>query len=253
MSIVNSILIAAALGCAMVPGAARAADVKVLASSSLKEVLLELVPPFEKSSGHKITIGFAGTANLKRQIDGGETFDLLIASADVVAANAKDGKIAEASRTDIARTGVGMAVRAGAPRPDIGSREAVKQTLLAAKTVAYSTGSSGAYVQRLFETLGIADAMKSKSLRTASGVRVSEYIVKGDADLGLQQVSELVHEGGIEYLGPLPPDIQNFTTYAAGVSNAAHDAQAARAFETFLIAPAAASAYRGNGMEPAPR
>ncbi len=121
------------------------------------------------------------------------------------------------SRIDLANSGVGMAVKAGAPRPDISSSEAVRKALLSATTVAYSTGTSGIYVQRLFDRLGIAEQMKAKSKQTTPGVRVAQYLASGEADLGFQQVSELVHETGIDFLGPLPADIQNVTIYSSGV------------------------------------
>jgi len=132
----------------------------------------------------------------------------VIVGAPDIDAFVKEGKMMPASRVDIASSGVGIAVKAGSPRPDISSGEAVKKALLSATAVAYSTGASGVYVQRLFDRLGIADQMKDKSKQTSPGVRVAQYLASGEADLGFQQVSELVHETGIDFLGPLPADIQ---------------------------------------------
>jgi molybdate transport system substrate-binding protein len=143
-----------------------------------------------------------------------------------------------------------MAVKAGSPRPDISSGEAVKKALLSAGAVAYSTGASGVYVQRLFDRLGIPDQMKDKSKQTSPGVRVAQYLASGEADLGFQQVSELVHETGIDFPGPLPADIQNVTVYSSGIRIGSNASEPAKALQAFLSAPAAASVIRKNGMDP---
>jgi molybdate transport system substrate-binding protein len=143
-----------------------------------------------------------------------------------------------------------MAVKAGSPRPDVSSGEAVKKALLSAGAVAYSTGASGVYVQRLFDRLGIADQMKDKSKQTSPGVRVAQYLASGEADLGFQQVSELVHETGIDFLGPLPADIQNVTVYSSGIRVGSNASEPAKALQAFLSAPAAAPVIRKNGMDP---
>jgi molybdate transport system substrate-binding protein len=141
-------------------------------------------------------------------------------------------------------------VKAGSPKPDISSGEAVKKAMLAAKSIAYSTGPSGAHIQRLFENFGIADAVKSKAVETKPGTRVGQYLARGEAELGFQQVSELMHEQGITFLGPLPPDIQNITVFSSGIPTGAKQAEGAKALQRFLTSSAAAAAIKSNGMEP---
>ncbi len=177
------LIVAVACGLIM-SGAAQSAEITVLSSGAMREIVTELLPQFEKSSGHKVTITWSGTAKIKTQIGGGETYDLVIVTAPAIDAFIKDGKLRSSSRVDLVRSGVGVAVKAGAPKPDIGSAAAVKSALLAAKSVAYSTGPSGVYVQALFGKLGIADQMKAKSKQTVSGTRVGEYLARGDAELG---------------------------------------------------------------------
>ena len=244
-------LIAAAFCGFLISGAAQSAEITVLSSGALREIVTELLPQFEKSSGHKVAITWSGTANVKKQIGGGETYDLVIVGALVIDAFIKDGRLRPGSRIDLVRSGVGVAVKAGTPKPDISSATAVKNALLAAKSVAYSTGPSGVYVQKLFEKLGVAEQMKAKAKQTVSGTRVGEYLVRGDADLGFQQIAELIHEKGIDYLGPLPPEIQNITVFSSGIHTGAKQPDAAKAFQAFLAAPAAAAVVKKNGMEPA--
>jgi molybdate transport system substrate-binding protein len=228
----------------------QAAEIRMLAAGAVKEAVLELVPQFESTSGNKVAPTWTGSADIRRRIGAGEAFDLVIVGAPDIDAFVKDGKMMPSSRVDIASSGVGMAVKAGSPRPDISSSEAVKKALLSARAVAYSTGPSGVYVQRLFDRLGIADQMKDKSKQTASGVRVAQYLANGEAELGFQQVSELVHEAGIDFLGPLPAEIQNVTVYSSGIPIGSNTSEPAKALQAFLSAPAAAPVFRKNGMDP---
>jgi molybdate transport system substrate-binding protein len=244
-------LIAAAASGLMMCVAAQAAEITVLSSGAVREIVTELLPQFEGSSGHKVAITWSGTAKIKTQIGGGETYDLVIVGAPVIDDFVKAGKVRPGSRVDLVRSGVGVAVKAGAPKPDISSAAAVKNALLAAKSVAYSTGPSGVYVQTLFEKLGIAEQMKAKSKQTVSGTRVGEYLARGDAELGFQQIAELIHEKGIDYLGPLPAEIQNITVFSSGIHAGAKQPDAAKALQAYLAAPGAASVVRKNGMEPA--
>ena len=243
-------LIAAAACGLLLAGGAQSAELKILSSGAMREIIIELLPQFEKSSGNKAAITWAGTADIKKQIAGGDAYDLVIVGAPEIDAFIQAGKLRAGSRVDLVRSGVGIAVKAGAPKPDISSAAAVKTALLAAKSVAYSTGPSGVYVQKLFDKLGIAEQMKAKSKQTVSGTRVGQYIERGEADIGFQQISELIHEQGIDYLGPLPPDIQNITLYSSGIFSVAKNADAAKALQTFLAAPAAAPVIKKNGMEP---
>lgn len=244
-------LIAAAACGLLMTAAAQSAEFTVLSSGAVREIVTELLPQFEKSSGHKAAITWSGTAKIKKQIGGGETYDLVIVGAPVIDDFIKAGKVAPGSRVDLVRSGVGVAVKAGAPKPDISSAAAVKNTLLAATSVAYSTGPSGVYVQSLFAKLGIAEQMKAKAKQTVSGTRVGDYLARGEAEIGFQQIAELMHEKGIDFLGPLPPEIQNITVFSSGIHTGAQQPDAAKAFQAFLAAPASAAVVKKNGMEPA--
>ena len=245
----NIALIAACV--LLAPAAAHADEIKLLASGALDEIGHALVPQFEKTSGHKVTVTWSSTVKIKEKIAAGEVFDLVIVPAADVDKFIAEGKMAAGSRVDIAKSGVGVAVKAGLPKPDISSGEAIKKAMLAAKSVAYSSGPSGVYVQALIQKLGIAEEMKPKSKQTPPGTRVGQYLAKGEAELGFQQISELIHETGIDYLGPLPPDVQNFTNFSSGIGSGAQSQTAAKALQAFLTAPAAAEVIKKNGMEPA--
>jgi len=242
--------IAAAVCGLLMAHVAQAAEIRLLAAGAIKEIFLELAPQFERSTGNKVTAIWTGSGDIKKRIGAGEAFDLVIVGAPDVDALIKDDKMVPGSRVDIAKSGIGVAVKAGAPKPDIGSSEAVKKALLAAKTVAYSSGASGVYVLRLFERLGIAAEIKAKAKQTTPGVRVAQYLASGEADLGFQQMSELVHETGIDFLGPLPAEIQNVTHYSSGIPVESNAREPAKALRAALSAPAAAPVIRKNGMEP---
>ena len=229
---------------------ARAADIKVMASAAVKPAVLELIPAFEKASGHKVTAIWAGTEAITKRIGGGEVADVVLIAAPNVDKLISEGRLIAGSRTDVAKSGIGVALRAGLPKPDISSGDAVKEAVLAANSVAYSSGPSGFYVADLFKKMGIADRIKDKVKQTPSGVQVGEVVARGEADLGFQQVSELLHVEGIDYLGPLPADIQHITVFSAGLHTAATAPDAARALVKFLTAPEAAPIIRKSGMEP---
>jgi len=231
-------------------GAADAAEVRVMAANALKEAHVELVAAFEKSSGHKVTTIWGGTEGIAKRIADGEVVDVVIIAAPNVDRLIQAGKLAAGSRADVARSGIGVAVRSGLPKPDISSGEAVRTAVLAARSVAYSSGPSGFYLADLFRTMGIADQIRDKVKQPASGVQVGELVARGEADLGFQQVSELMHVKGIDYLGPLPADIQSITVYSAGLHAAAPAPDAARALIRFLTAPEAGPIIRKIGMEP---
>jgi molybdate transport system substrate-binding protein len=243
-------LLVAALAGLCMSSPAEAADISVLAGGATREALVELLPAFEKSTGHKVVPTWAPAPVIRRKVAAGETFDLVIVGADDIDGFIRQGRLVPGSRTDLMKTGVGVAVRAGAPRPDIGSVEALKRALLAAPTIAHSAGTSGEYVVSLVARLGLADALTPRLRRAPDGVRVSVLLVKGEAAIGLQQASELIHESGIDYLGPLPPELQKITVYAAGLHSAAPQPEAAKALLRALTGPDAAPAIRRHGMEP---
>ena len=224
------------------------ATIKVMASAAFREAYLELVPPFERASGHRVTTLWVPSVQMMTRLKGGETVDLVILTAASLDELVTAGIIA--NRVDLARSGIGIAVRAGAAKPDISAGEAVKRAVLAAKSVVYSTGPSGIYLAGLFERMGIAGPVKAK-LKQVQGEPAGGVVARGEAEIGFQQMSELLPVPGIDIVGPLPPDIQQITAFSAGLHVAAKEADAAKALVRFLTAPAAAPVIRKKGMEPA--
>ena len=229
---------------------ASAAEIKLIAVNAAKEALVELAADFEKSSGHKVTLVWGGTEAITKRISDGEAADIVLIAAPNIQRLIAQGALREGSRADFARVGVGVAVRAGLLKPDISSAEAVKNAVVAAKSVAYSTGPSGFYIAEMFKKMGIADQITDKVKQPASGVQIAEMLARGDADLGFQQVSELLHAKGIDYLGPLPADIQNITIYAAGLHNGSAAPWAANALIDFLTGPTATASIKKIGLDP---
>jgi molybdate transport system substrate-binding protein len=240
----------AATSALLLSSLASAAEIKVLSTQATEEAYRELVPQFEKDTGHKVTTVFTGTLDANKRLAAGETYDLLIMSAPSIDEHIKGGKVVPGSRVDLAKSGVGVGVKAGAPKPDISTTDALKKTVLSAKSIGYSTGPSGVYVIGLFQRMGIADEIKGKLRQTPTGVFVGSIIASGEAEIGFQQVSELSHFAGVDYVGPLPADVQQFTTFSAGIMAGAKEAEAAKALVKFVTAPAAAAAYKKRGMEP---
>src|SRR6516162_5904182 len=250
------------LGLAMVlmaagaPRAAAGAEIKVLTAGAFKQVLLALVPDFERATGHKVTVQNDTVSSTALRIEGGEAFDLAVLTPKAVDDLAKEGKFVAGSRANLARVAVGVVVKDGTPKPDIGSVAAFKQALLAAKSVAYidpaAGGSSGIYVAGLLDKLGIAGEVKPKA-KLIPGGAVAEHVAKGEAELGIHQISEIlpVTVKGVTLVGPLPAEIQNYTVYAAGVGAHAKEADAAKALLKSLTSPAAAEVLKSKGMEPA--
>lgn len=235
-------------------GMAFAAEVKVLTAGAFKQVVLALVPDFEKQTGNKVVVDNDTAGGLKKRIESGEAFDVAIITPAIVDDLAGARKIAAGSRVNLATVGVGVVVKEGAPNPDVSTIEAFKSALLAAKSVAYidpaSGGSSGIYIDKLLERLGIADQVRPKA-KLKKGGHVAELIVSGEAELGLHQISEIVPVKGAALVGPLPKEIQNTTTYAAGLSASSQNKDAAQALIKMFSGPAAATVLKAKGMEPA--
>lgn len=231
-------------------GPVSAADIKLMAVNAAKEPLIELAAAFERASGHKVTLAWGGTEAITKRVSDGEAADIVLIAAPNIDRLIAQGKLAAGSRTDFARTGVGVAVRAGLPKPDVSSGDAVKKAVLDAKSVAYSTGPSGFYLVELFKKMGISEQIKDKVRQPSSGTQIAEMLARGDADLGFQQVSELAHAKGIDYLGPLPADIQNITVYAAALHASSAAPEAAKALMTFLAAPAAEPVLKKAALDP---
>jgi molybdate transport system substrate-binding protein len=238
----------AGLVLALLASGAQAAEIKVLASTAVKTTLEELAPQFEKATGNKVGITFAPATVLKTKIDEGAAFDVAILAAPVTDSLAGSGKI-ELPATTIAHSGIGVAIRKGAPKPDISTTEAFKQALLNAKSIGFTgAGATGAYLKTLFEKLGIADELKPrlKSLQGAAG----EAAASGEVEIGMTQISEILPYAGAELVGPLPPDIQSYTYFSAAAATATKEADVAKAFIKFLAAPSALAVIKAKGMEP---
>jgi molybdate transport system substrate-binding protein len=235
----------------LMSGGASAAELKVLTTGAMKAVVLALAPQFE-SQGHKLTVDNDTAGGLTKRIEGGEVYDVVIITPGAIDGLIAKGKVAPGSRTNLSRVGIGVMVKEGAPKPDVGNVEAFKQALVAAKSVAYvdpeSGGSSGIYLAGLFEKLGIADVLKPKTKLKRGGL-VADLVTSGEAEIGLQQISEIVTVKGVTLAGPVPADVQNYTTYAAGISPTTKDADAAKALIGLLAGPSAASVLREKGME----
>jgi molybdate transport system substrate-binding protein len=247
-------LLAALVGVTAGAAVAEAAEIKVLSTVALKAALdEELLPQFNRLAENKITIKYGAAAALKQQIEGGETFDVAILVPAGVDDLIKQGKIAAGSRTDLARTGVGVAIRSGAAKPDISTVEAFKRTLIGAKSIAYGDpalgGASSIYFANLLQRLGIAEAVKGKTKLTPPGDS-AQPVAAGEAELGVGQISEIVPVRGAELLGPFPAELQVYTAFTAGVAANAKDAAAANALIKFLRTPAAAQIFKARGLEP---
>jgi len=248
-------ILASTLGAALSSAAAaEGLELKVLTAGAFRSSVDALVPEYEKASGNKAIIENDTVGALVKRIDAGEAFDVVVVSPAAVDELAAKGKVMPGSRTNLARVGVGVMVKEGAPRPDVSTVDAFKKTVLAAKSVSYidpaSGGSSGIYVAQLLKQLGIADQVKPKE-QLKDGGNVADYIVSGKAELGIHQISEILPHKGVTLLGPLPGDIQNYTVYAAGIGASTRHADAAKALIAVLSGPSAQALFKSKGMEPA--
>jgi molybdate transport system substrate-binding protein len=225
-----------------------AATLKILSGGAMRALLIEAVPLFESAGGIKTDVRFALTSVLKKEIEDGAIFDIALLPRPELDALLEQGSIAAGTQADIARSAVGLAVRAGAPRPDIATVAAFKRALLAAQTVGYSDGPSGAYVTDLLQRLGIAQEMKPK-IRLTSGP-VAELVAKGEAEIGLQQIVAILPVKGADLVGPLPGELKNIIVYAAGLSARSASSQAGRRLIAFMATPQVVSIIRAKGMEP---
>ncbi len=237
------------------PQTAKVKEIEVISGGAFKQVLNALITQYQTDSGNTVKVTYRTVGqHLKLLKDGEEKFDVAILTPEAINGLAAEGKVVAGSLADLARTGIGVVVKESAPRPDIGTVEAFKRTLLAAKTVAYidpkAGGSSGIYVGKLLERLGIAEAVNAKAVLIHGGA-VASHVVDGEAEIGIHQISEILAVKGAVLVGPLPAEIQHFTVYSAGVSVAAKHGAAANEFVKFLIGPRALSVIKTKGMEPA--
>jgi molybdate transport system substrate-binding protein len=222
-------------------------SIKILSGGAMKSLMVEVVPLFERASATKVEIRFTLTSVLKKEIEDGAAFDLALLPRPELDALVEAGKIAGGTQTDITRSAVGLAVRAGAPKPDIGTVAALRQTLQRARTIGYSDGPSGAYIADLLIRLGIADEMKPKTRLTSRPV--AEIVAEGEAEVGMQQIVAILPVKGAELVGPLPGELQNIIVYAAGISSGSGQSRAAHALVAFMATPEVVRMIRAKGME----
>ncbi len=235
----------------MVNGPALREPVIGISSMATREMLAELIPEYERQSGRFVIIESVGGVAAARRVQEGEPFDIVVLAADALDRLAEAGRIDSESRVDVARSGVSVAVAAGAPRPDISSEAAVRDAILAARSIGYSTGPSGVYLSRLFERWGIAGTIAPRIVQAPPGVPVGTLVARGEVELGFQQSSELMNVAGIDVPGPLPPEIQIVTVFSAAVCTASRQKDVAKALLSFLASPDADAAKLRHGMEPA--
>jgi molybdate transport system substrate-binding protein len=230
--------------------AAQAAEIRVLASNGIKAAVEELGPQFEKASGHTLSVDFSTAATLRERIEKGEAFDVAILTDDAVDALIKSGALTSAMRAELARVGIGVGYRKGATKPDVRSSASIKQTLLNAKSIAYTgNGASRPSIDKMFATLGVAHELESKKHLTTAG-QAPASVGKGESELVITLISEILPEPGVELAGGLPPEFQSYLGFAAAPAARARNAQAAQALIKFLDTSAAAGVYKAKGMEP---
>lgn len=222
-------------------------SIKLLSGGAMKLLLEELAPRFERASGHRVSLRFGPTLELKKQIEDGEGFDLALLPRPVIDALLGTGRLADAA--DITRSGIGVTVREGTHKPDIATAMSFKCALQNAATIAYSDGPSGVYIASLLQRLGLAEEMKAR-IRLASGRPVADLVAKGEAEIGMQQITEILPVKGAVLVGPLPPELQSVIIYAAGIGARAADVATAQAFVAFMASPQALDVIRSMGMEP---
>jgi molybdate transport system substrate-binding protein len=232
---------------------AQPAELKVLTSVALTSALDELGPQFERATGNKLAIGYSLIADIKKRIIAGETADVIILSRPAMDELQKQDKFAPGSIVNVAGTAVAVTVRAGAPKPDISSADALKRSLLAAKSIVYADpakgGASGVYFQQVVERLGIADQIKSRTI-LVPGAQAADLVAKGEAEIGVGQTSEIVPVAGAQLVGPLPGDLGSVTLFTAGIGASTKAPEAAKALIQFLTGPAAAPVFKSKGLQP---
>jgi molybdate transport system substrate-binding protein len=236
---------------------AEAAELKVLSAIGMQSVLEDLGPKFERATGHKLSFSFTTAGAAVKRAQGGEAADVVITTRQGIDGLVKNGKAAADNVTALASAGISVAIRKGAPKPDISSPDALKRTLLAAKSISYvdpaSGGASGIHFAKVLDRLGITNEMKSKTVlpNPKTPAEVGALVAKGEAEIGVHIIVELISVAGIDIVGPLPGDLQNTIVFAAAVMASAKDAEAAKALVNFLRTPEAVAVTKANGMEPA--
>jgi molybdate transport system substrate-binding protein len=226
-------------------------DLLLFSSNSTRAVLAELLPQFERATGTRVTTSFDPALVMLKRIDAGETADAAVLGQAAIDALAESRKIVPESRRTLARCGVGIGVRAGAPKPDVSSTAALKAALLAAKSIAHTTsGASGIHFSGVAKRLGIAEEIRAKAVTNQGGL-IGELVVRGEAELAIQQIPELLAVPGVELVGPLPQELQSISVVTAGIFTGTRHAAAAKALIDFLATPVAMRVFRAKGLEPA--
>jgi molybdate transport system substrate-binding protein len=249
----KTLLLAGAISAVLGSTTSQATELKLLTAGAFKSTVLALLPEYEKASGNKVSVENDTVGALMKRIEAGETFDVVVMTPEAIDRLTSEGKVMSGSRTNLARVGVGVMVKTGASKPDISSVEAFKKALLEAKSISFidpaSGGSSGIYIEKLLERLGIADQVKPKE-KLKQGGYVADYVESGQAELGIHQISEILPHAGVTLVGPLPKEIQNYTVYAAGIGAGSKDGDAAKALIASLVGPSAQALFKSKGMEP---
>lgn len=228
-----------------------AAPLKLISSMATREILAELAAQYSQAHSQPISTEAAGGVDVAKRVQAGEAVDIVVLADNAIGKLMADGKLLGDSRVDLVKSGVAIAVRDGALRPDIGSEAAVKQAVLAAKTLGYSTGPSGVYLEKLFERWGILQDIRSKIIIPPPGVPVGTLVANGDCELGFQQLSELISLPGITVLGPLPDSIQTITTFSGGIAANSQHVNAARAVLSYMASTDTTTTKQRYGMQPA--
>ena len=235
---------------ALLSATASAVEIKMVASNAVKEPFHDLIPQYEKTTGNKVRIDFVGTGDIVQRIGkNGEVADVVVGASFTIDDLIKQGRLAP-GRTDLAKSIIGVALRPGAAKPDLSSGETLKRYLVSGNRIVLSGGPSGIYLKDLFQKMGIADQIKGKLTQLAPGASASEAVARGEGDIGFTQVSEILAVKGVEFLGPVPADMQQVTTFSAGVHKNAPNAEAARALLKYLAAPSALPILKKTGLEP---
>jgi molybdate transport system substrate-binding protein len=230
---------------------AQAPAVRVLASNGVQGAMNEIIPQCEHAIGHPLAVEFGTTATIKPRIESGEAFDFTVLTSDAIDALIKEGKLAADSRANAARVGIGIGIRTGVAKPDVSTAEALKKTLLSAKSITYAAaGASRPPTDKMLAAMGITDALKSKTLLLSGAEETAAAVRDGKAEILITLISEIKSAKGLELVGPLPAEFQTYISFAAGVSPNAQNAEAAIAAVRFLTGPKAAAAYKAKGMEP---
>lgn len=224
--------------------------IRAISSMATREVLAELAELYRRKPGAGVAIESIGGVEAARRIRAGEAFDVAVLADEAMASLESEGRVVRGTRVAVATSGVAVAVRADSAAPDIGTAGAVRKAILAASSIGYSTGPSGVHLARLFESWGIVEAIKSRTVQTPPGVPVGTLVASGEVEIGFQQLSELVHQPGIQVVGLLPPEIQVTTTFSGGICVTSSQHEAARAWLTFITAPETGDVKRRHGMEP---